>query len=186
MFLILENSHQMHQLWAIPFTMHHKSKEVLYFGKNRTKQWSGNYFPGQHFGGTRLEEFPPYCQMTPFKINNVSFGIVILNYLVKQSPSRVKTFSPRKLIFSAGRLLTTISAICDACEWTKLQKPLAMSSGIAQQLVKYGKNRVWMRYNKTSHLQEFMDLLWYLKYNQQMDEDGLALVIITIARGIWQ
>ena len=42
-----------------------------------------------------------------------------------------------------------------------------------------------MRYNKTSHLQAFMDLLLYLKYNQQMDEDGLALVIITIARGIW-
>lgn len=40
-FLILKNSHQMHQLWAIPLTVRHKSKEVIYFGKkyDKTMEW---------------------------------------------------------------------------------------------------------------------------------------------------
>lgn len=39
---------------------------------------------------------------------------MILNYLLKQSHSRVKTFSPTKANLFGRRLLTTISAICDA------------------------------------------------------------------------
>jgi len=54
--------------------------------------------------------------MTPFKINSVSFGIVILNYLLKQSPPRVKTFSPKKANLFGRKVID--NHICNLwCVW---------------------------------------------------------------------